>query len=183
MGCTKHKDFKSLPTFNGSGRLNAVIEIPAGTNKKVEFNPATKAFEVDQRNGTDRTISFLPYPGNYGFVPSTLSNSKNGGDGDPVDIIVICETRPTGSVIPVIPLGMLRLIDNGEEDFKIIAVPANNKLNVLGIKTFAELKAKKPGVLEIVEKWFLSYDNEPVRSLGWVDQKAAVAYVKANLKP
>ncbi|MDQ8051897.1 MAG: inorganic diphosphatase [Pedobacter sp.] len=182
MSCGGKKDYKSIPTFDANGKLNAVIEIPAGTNKKIEFDPDTKQFKTDQRDGRDRIIPFLPYPGNYGFVPSTLSDSQKGGDGDPVDIIVICETQPSGTVMPVIPITMLKLIDNDEEDFKVIAVPADQKLNALGITTLEELRAKKPAVLEIIEKWFLSYDTEPASSLGWASQKETLEYIRSNAK-
>jgi len=180
--CGENIAYKSLPAFDAAGNLHAVIEIPAGTNKKIEFDPEAKAFKTDQRDGRDRIIPFLPYPGNYGFVPSTLSDSAKGGDGDPVDIIVICEQLPTGTVMPVIPITMLKLIDNNEEDFKVIAVPADQKLNTMGITTLEELRAKKPAALEIIEKWFLSYDTEPAKSLGWASQKETLDYIRANAK-
>lgn len=182
IGCESKTDFKSLPTFDETGKLNAVIEIPAGTNKKFEFDSKSLQFEVDQRDGKDRKIAFLPYPGNYGFVPSTLSDKKMGGDGDPIDIVVIAEHLPTGTVMPVIPITMLKLMDNGEEDFKVIAVPADKNLNVLGATSLQELEAKNPAVLEIIEKWFLSYDTEPASSLGWANEAETLTYIKANLK-
>lgn len=180
--CQSASNIKDSATFDKNGNLNAVVEIPAGTNKKIEFNPETNKFETDKRAGKDRVIAFLPYPGNYGFVPSTLSDATKGGDGDPVDIIVISPSQTTGTILPVIPLAMLKLIDNGEEDFKIIAVPVDPNLNVLGVTTYEQLRAKKPILLDLIEKWFLNYDTEPAHSLGWANQEETKAYVKANLK-
>jgi len=81
-------DFKSLPSETSQGIL-AVIEIPSGTNRKIEYNPNTERFEIDVKNGKERVIDFLPYPGNYGFIPSTMMDENRGGDGDALDILVI----------------------------------------------------------------------------------------------
>ena len=102
------------------GNFNAVIEIPAGTNKKIEFNNSTQAFEVDKNNGKDRVIQFLPYIGNYGYIPSTYSNPNQGGDGDALDVLVISESVKTGSIIEIIPIAVLKLLDEGEIDYKIL---------------------------------------------------------------
>ena len=62
--------------------VQVVVEIPAGTNQKIEFDYKDGTFKVDQIDGKDRVIDFLPYPGNYGFVPGTLMDKERGGDGD-----------------------------------------------------------------------------------------------------
>ena len=94
------KDFQYLPTYTEQG-INVVVEIPAGTNHKIEYDKENKEFVVDQKNGKDRIIDFLPYPGNYGFIPSTYMDPAIGGDGDALDVLVIGESVPTGTVIPV----------------------------------------------------------------------------------
>ena len=84
-------DFENLPTYTEQG-INVVVEIPAGTNHKIEFDKKNKKFVVDQKNGKDRIIDFLPYPGNYGFIPSTYMDPAVGGDGDALDVLVIGES-------------------------------------------------------------------------------------------
>src|SRR5690606_14975769 len=129
------KNVETYPLKSEDGFFHAVIEIPAGTNAKYEFNSETLMYEIDQRDGENRIIQYLPYFGNYGFIPSTLSAETKGGDGDPLDIFVLSEAIPQGSFLPVIPIGTVQLIDNGELDYKIIAVPADQQLNILKIKT------------------------------------------------
>ena len=182
LGCNQTADMKSLPTRSSDGNYNAVIEIPAGTNRKIEYDTHSKAFKTDQRDGKDRIIGFLSYPANYGFIPSTLSDRKKGGDGDPVDILVICESQKTGTVLAINPIAMLKLMDNGEEDFKVLAVPADANLNPIGVTTLEALKSKHPAILEIIEKWFLSYDTEPASSLGWANGKETLNYIRNNTK-
>ncbi|MGY3235082.1 inorganic pyrophosphatase [Bradyrhizobium sp. USDA 4448] len=96
--------------------INVVVEVPLG-GEPIKY-------ELDQRSGALVVDRFLytptRYPGNYGFVPRTLSE-----DGDPIDVLV-ANTRPIvpGAVINVRPVGVLRMEDDGGGDEKIIAVPS-----------------------------------------------------------
>jgi inorganic pyrophosphatase len=96
--------------------VNVIIE--------VEIGGEPIKYEMDKEAGTlfvDRFLhTAMRYPGNYGFVPHTLSD-----DGDPIDVLV-ANTRPIvpGAVINVRPVGVLRMVDNAGGDEKIIAVPS-----------------------------------------------------------
>ena len=184
VGCTSKKDIYTTPTFSKDGSLNCVIEIPAGTNKKIEFNTKTNSFEVDQRNGEDRIISFLPYPGNYGFVPSTLSNTSKGGDGDALDILLISESLPTGTIVEVIPIGLLKLLDNGEYDYKIICTPKDSKKRIIDATTYSAFSKKYSHAKDIIASWFLHYDigGDTLTNEGWGDEKEALEEIRKSLK-
>lgn len=176
----QENNMKSLPTLSDDGFYYMVVEIPAGTNKKYEFNSESMTFEIDQRNGQDRIISFLPYFGNYGFIPSTLSDKSKGGDGDPLDIIVLGESIPQGTVIETIPIATVKLLDEKEEDFKIIAIPADEDLNVLHVSTYEELQQKHPGVIQIIEIWLKNYDTDRLEIVGWLNQQETFDYITQN---
>ncbi|MEX0290465.1 MAG: inorganic diphosphatase [Flavobacteriaceae bacterium] len=181
-GC-KSTNYYALPAFTDNEAVNAIIEIPAGTNKKLEYDRAKNSFVIDQYENQDRVIAFLPYPGNYGFIPSTLSDPAKGGDGDALDVLVISEAFETGSSIEVIPVALLKLIDDGEKDYKIIAVPRKMQDRVLEIVDFNGLKTKHPAVLKVLELWFLNYNTEDPASLeGWGDEKEALQEIKKHLK-
>lgn len=171
---------KSLPALSDDGFYYMVVEIPAGTNKKYEFNSESMTFEIDQRDGKDRIISFLPYVGNYGFIPSTLSDSTKGGDGDPLDMILLGESIAQGTLIETIPIATVKLLDNKEEDFKIISVPADENLNVLGVKTYEELQSNHPGVIQIIEIWLKNYDSDELEISGWLNQQQTLDYISEN---
>ena len=86
------------PVGQAHRRLAAVIEIPAGTTTKIEFQGKVEGFTA--RNGPEgaiRRVRFLPYPGNYGFIPETCQSVELGGDGDPLDVLVISDSVPTGT--------------------------------------------------------------------------------------
>jgi inorganic pyrophosphatase len=113
----------------------------------------------------------MRYPGNYGFVPHTLSN-----DGDPLDVLV-ANTRPIvpGAVINVRPIGVLKMRDDGGGDEKIVAVPSakltKRYLHVLNYTDLPEI------TLEQIQHFFEHYkDLEPgkwVQVAGWGDAEEA----------
>ncbi len=174
------KNVETYPMKSEDGFYHAVIEIPAGTNTKYEFDAETITYEIDQRDGKDRIIQYLPYFGNYGFLPSTLSARAKGGDGDPLDIIVLSESVPQGTIIQVIILGTIKLMDNEELDYKIIAVPADEQLNVLKVKTLSELKSQHPSILQIMEIWLTNYDSDSLEIEGWLNEVETEKYILEN---
>lgn len=166
------------PAFTPDG-INVVVEIPAGTNQKIEYQKSSGGFETDRRDGKIRHIDFLPYPGNYGFVPSTVMSPENGGDGDPVDVLLICESMPTGSLVEAIPIGALQLLDEGEMDTKVIAIPRDTALQTLSPKDFTDFSIRYDGARHIIETWFLYYDGLGTNTFkGWIDEKKATALIR-----
>ena len=97
--------------------VNAVIEIPFRSRNKYEIDKTTGRMKLDRV-----LYSAMGYPAEYGIVENTLSP-----DGDPLDILVIA-TEPTypGCVVPSRVVGYLTMIDNGSEDYKLIAVVASD---------------------------------------------------------
>ena len=126
------------------------IEIPAGTKQKWEFNFETGEMEKDYKDGKERIIQFLPYPGNYGFIPETLA-----GDGDPIDVIDLDEAEKRGELKEVRIIGALDFEDKKEEDIKFIGVSPNGTFG--NIQSIEQLLLEKPAVLEILKSWFLNY--------------------------
>lgn len=98
--------------------INAIVEIPKGSNNKYEIDKATGLIKLDRAN---YTAASFPY--DYGFAPQTLWE-----DGDPLDLIVLT-TYPLfpGILVAVRPVAVIEMIDNGESDFKVIAVPVEDK--------------------------------------------------------
>ena len=162
-----------LPTKTDKG-IRAVVEIPAGTNRKIEYKDERKRFETDSIRGAERIIDFLPYPGNYGFIPSTYMNPDQGGDGDALDILVISESLPTGTTIETIPIATLLLKDRGRLDTKIIAVPVDSSLRVIQASNFQEFMVNYSTAKYRIELWFLNYKGVgKVDLIGWRDERVA----------
>lgn len=163
----------------GTKGIHAIIEIPAGTNQKIEFDYTSKSFKVDQIDGKDRVIDFLPYPGNYGFVPGTKMDEKKGGDGDALDILVLSESLPTGTSIEVIPIAALELIDKGELDTKLIAVPVDSTQRIIQATNFEDFLIEYNIAQTIIKDWFLNYKGLGVVEMkGWRDEVFARSEVE-----
>ena len=80
---------KDHKTFNEDGTVNVVIEIPAGISEKWEVSKTTGSLSREFYMGKPRTIDYEPYPINYGMIPRTVLPSRVGGDGDPLDVLVL----------------------------------------------------------------------------------------------
>ncbi|MBL0933166.1 MAG: inorganic diphosphatase [Rhizobiaceae bacterium] len=147
--------------------VNVLIEVPAGGQPiKYEMDKEAGVLVVDRFLYTP-----MRYPGNYGFVPHTLSE-----DGDPIDVL-ICNTRELvpGCVINVRPIGVLIMEDDGGKDEKIIAVPSPHVTrryeNVHDYTDLPEITLKQ------IEHFFEHYkDLEPgkwVKIGGWQGAETA----------
>lgn len=181
VSCKQPPDYYHLPTKVDDTVFNAVIEIPAGTNKKIEYNKDTHSFEIDQKNGKDRVVQFLPYLGNYGFIPSTYSNPAVGGDGDALDVLVLSESVSTGTLLEILPIAVLKLLDDGELDHKIIAVPADKSVQIINARSYKELNEKFPEIIQMIESWFLNYNkDDEVKVNGWGDRESAIEEILKN---
>ncbi len=169
----------ALPSFSANNLLQGVIEIPAGTNTKYEYNKQLLQFEPDIRDGHTRRIDFLSYPVNYGFIPSTKMDKERGGDGDPLDVLVLAESLPTGTVIEVVPIGMLLLKDLGELDHKVLAIPADPSRRIIQATNWHDFQQDYSAARHIIELFFMYYDGLGTMTvLGWADEAAALLEVK-----
>ncbi|MDB5384172.1 MAG: ppa, partial [Rhodospirillales bacterium] len=147
--------------------VNVIIEVAIGGEPiKYEMNKEAGTLFVDRFLHTP-----MRYPGNYGFVPHTLSD-----DGDPIDVLV-ANTRPIipGAYLNVRPVGVLRMEDDGGGDEKIIAVPVSKLTKrYVNIANATDLPAI---TLEQIQHFFEHYkDLEPgkwVKVLGWGDAAEA----------
>ncbi len=146
-------------TYSPEGLVHALIEIPAGSDKKYELNKNTGIIEWETLdNGEKRRINHLPYPANYGMIPQTYLSPDAGGDGDPLDIILLGPAIKRGSIVPCRLIGGLQLTDNGEQDDKLIAIPAEGTFSEL--ENLPQLDILYPGVTEIIRIWFSNYKGE-----------------------
>jgi len=163
----------SIPSTDGEA-LNVIVEIPAGTNHKIEYHPERGFANDTLADGGKRVINFLPYPGNYGFVPSTLLDEARGGDGDALDVIVIGESVPPGTQLRARPIAALMLRDGGEIDTKIVAVPADSSQQVFRIDNFLDFSLGNDAAKRIIELWFLNYKGPNATELvRWEDEAYA----------
>jgi inorganic pyrophosphatase len=170
-----------IEPINPDGSINAVIEVPAGTNSKWEVSKPEGHLTWEFENEQPRIIDYLSYPGNYGMIPRTILPKEQGGDGDPLDVFLIGPSVPRGSVVRTKVIGVLRLIDCGEVDDKLIAVMENTRL--YRINQLAELDLQYPDITSIIELWFLNYKGAgKMQSHGYDDVDVAMEILDTAIK-
>jgi inorganic pyrophosphatase len=152
--------------------VNVIVEVPIGGEPiKYEMDKAAGTLVVDRFLHTP-----MRYPGNYGFVPHTLSE-----DGDPIDVLV-ANTRPIvpGAVINVRPIGVLKMVDDAGGDEKILAVPTPKLTKRYEhVHNYTDLPTI---TIEQVQHFFEHYkDLEPgkwVKMNGWGDADEAKRFIR-----
>ena len=100
------------------GVINVVIESPAGSNNKIEWNRKVAAFQLDRVEP-----AIFAKPTNYGFIPQTLDE-----DGDELDVLLLTrQPLATGVFLEAKVIGVMKFVDDGEVDDKIVVVPADDR--------------------------------------------------------
>lgn len=159
-------NFRSEPMARfEDGSINVVVEIPAGTTDKWEVED-DGVLRWEFKKGQPRVVQYLAYPANYGMVPRTLLREAMGGDGDALDVVMLGPSVERGSVVRARVLGVLKMLDGGESDHKLIAVQEGTAL--ARARDLESLDEFFPGVSQIVEIWFSHYKGPgEVESLGF----------------
>jgi inorganic pyrophosphatase len=179
-GCQTH--YEDLPTFSQERRLlQVVVEMPAGTNHAQRYDATQHQFVPERRAGLDHVVEFLPCPGNSGFIPGTAGAPPSAR---PLAALVLAETQPAGTVLEVLPIGLVTLDDNGLLRPIVLAVPARPSQQILpAVVTWQDLTTRYPGAREVLRQWF-QHQGRPgeVRIVSWKDEKAAEQQVRKAMQ-
>ncbi len=154
---------------NTPNEFNTIIEIPRNSLNKYEIDKETGLIALDRVMHTGQT-----YPFDYGFVPQTLWD-----DGDALDVVLLAtEPLPVGILVHVRPVAIMNMIDSGEGDDKIIAVPVSDpRWNEV-----TDLDSINPHTLKIIKHFFETYktlQNKEVTVAGFkgaAEARAAVIH-------
>jgi inorganic pyrophosphatase len=152
--------------------FRAVIEIPKDGTQKFEYDKHLHVFKLDRN-----LHSPVHYPGDYGFIPSSLSD-----DGDPLDVLVlVSDPSFPGCVQEVRPIGLLEMLDQGILDEKVLAVGKNNP-RFANIWNYTDIY---PHLLKEITHFFSIYkdlEGKRVEIIGWHDASYARDHVAAAIK-
>jgi len=175
--------FHDIPLWANkqSGIANFVVEIPRGTQPKLEINKSEflNPIKQDVKNGKLRIVA-IKYPFNYGAFPQTWENpgfvhpdTQAKGDNDPVDVVEIgSAVGNTGDVKQVKILGTYAMIDEGETDWKVVAIDVNDPL-ASKLNDFNDIEVHMPGKLKEVFEFLRDYkipDGKPANKFAYNDQ-------------
>lgn len=129
------------------GEINVVVEIPTGSNHKIEWNRELGVFELDRVEP-----AIFAKPCNYGFIPQTLDE-----DGDELDALIITEQPlTTGIFLKAKVIGVMKFVDDGEVDDKVVVVPADDRNNGNAYNSLEDLPKR---LIEQLEFHFSHYKD------------------------
>jgi len=150
----------------------AIIEVPKGSKTKYELDKKTGMIKVDRI-----LYSSVQYPANYGFIPRTL-----GEDHDPLDVLVLGQDRVYPlSIMRAKPIGVMEMIDQGEEDDKIIAVHVDDP----EYNYYESIDELAPHRMAEVKRFFEDYkalENKEVVVEDFLGREEAVRILNAAIE-
>mmetsp|Transcript_13620 Transcript_13620/g.42094 ORF Transcript_13620/g.42094 Transcript_13620/m.42094 type:complete len:271 (-) Transcript_13620:37-849(-) len=179
-------DISLMPEGGDAGVYNMVTEIPKYGLAKMEVDTKGESNPIvqDEKKGKLR-FYHGPIFWNYGCIPQTWENPneehpelKCFGDDDPIDVVEIGSSAlEAGSVTPVKALGVLAMIDDGELDWKVIAVSTADPL-AAKLNDVADIEKECPGVVSGIREWFRWYktpDDKPLNGFGFNEEALPAA--------
>jgi inorganic pyrophosphatase len=153
-------------------QVTAVIEIPMGSRNKYELDKETGLLRLDRV-----LYSAVHYPGDYGFIPRTLHE-----DGDPLDVLVhVNQATFPGCQIDVRPIGVLKMLDRGAPDDKILGVPRHDPYH----DEYYDIADLPAHYLKEVEHFFHIYkdlEGKRMQTLGWEKSEVAMAVISDSVE-
>jgi inorganic pyrophosphatase len=157
---------------NAPASINVLVEISRGSLNKYELDKETGLIMLDRVSHTAQT-----YPFDYAMVPQTLWE-----DGDPLDVMIITtEPIPPGILVEVRPLGVMHMIDDGEGDDKIIAVPVGDKR----FDHMQDIEDVSPHLIKTYQHFYENYkklQNKVVEIPGVEGKAAAEAAIVKSME-
>ncbi|XP_023530049.1 soluble inorganic pyrophosphatase 6, chloroplastic-like [Cucurbita pepo subsp. pepo] len=174
----KVSPWHDIPLHLGDGVFNFIVEIPKETSAKMEV-ATDESFTPIKQDIKKGKLRYYPYNinWNYGLLPQTwedpsFANSEVEGafgDNDPVDVVEIGESdRKIGEVLKVKPVAALAMIDEGELDWKIVAISLDDPKASL-VNDIDDVEKHFPGTLTAIRDWFRDYkipDGKPANRFG-----------------
>jgi len=165
-------DFNKIltPGSVDDGIINVVVEIPAGSSHKIEWNRDLAVMQLDRDDP-----QIFAKPTNYGFIPQTLDE-----DGDELDVLLVTDAPlPTGIFLEAKIIGVMKFEDDGEVDDKIVAVPADDRNTGNAVSVLSDLPTQ---LIKQIEFHFNHYKDlkkagtTTVKSWGDIEEAKAVIH-------
>ncbi|MNH50043.1 Inorganic pyrophosphatase [compost metagenome] len=169
-------DFNQIltPGDVDGGVINVVVEIPAGSSHKIEWNRDLAVMQLDRVEP-----AIFAKPTNYGFIPQTLDE-----DGDELDALILTDQPlPTGIFLEAKVIGVMKFVDDDEVDDKVVVVPADDRSTGNAINSLADIPKQK---IDQITHHFTHYKDlkKPGSTVvkGWGDAEEAKAIIHESIE-
>src|SRR5947207_1777100 len=160
------------PGTGESAVVNVIVEIPKGKRNKLDGDKVTGLIKLDRY-----LYSSAVYPGDYGFIPRTLAE-----DHDPLDaLVMVNEPTFSGCLIEARVVGIFRMKDKGQNDFKILGVPNKDPL-FADIRKLSDVPAHFVREVEFFFATYKQLEGVTIEPIGWASTEEGTAEVRASVE-
>lgn len=152
--------------------VRMVVEIPKDSSNKYEYEPSFGLFRLSRA-----LYSPMHYPGDYGFIPGTISE-----DGEPLDVLCLV-TNPSfsGCLCEVRPVAVLDMLDGQDVDHKILAIPDRDP-RYASIQRISDLDRHVRREIEHFFEIYKDLEGHPMRTRGWRDKEESHTVIQTSRK-
>ena len=173
MACQEKKSFDDLQTYSKEGKPHFIVMNSAGSVEKFQYDNESNGFKVKTTDGVYESISFLPFPANFGFYPSTHSEGED--KGELLYGFLIASELSMQTMIDVKPLGAVSVMKDGKEVQFVVSIP-DDKLLRIDMEDTNELHEDMESILGL---WLTNAFGVD-RVISWHDANYAKELIKTR---
>lgn len=173
MACQDKKSFDDLQTYSKDGKPHFIVMNSAGSVEKFQYDNESNGFKVKTTDGVYESISFLPFPANFGFFPSTHSDGED--KGELLYGFLIASELSMQTMIDVKPLGAVTAMKDGREIQYVVSIPDDKLLRI----DMEDTNVLHEDMESILGLW-LTNAFEVDSIISWQDAKSASELIKSR---
>ncbi|GAB5465412.1 MAG: hypothetical protein Kapaf2KO_08480 [Candidatus Kapaibacteriales bacterium] len=179
ISCKENKTLYELSPISENGNYLAIITIPAGTSELYEYDTNALTMRVKNVDGKDEIYPHLPFPVNYGFIPSTYSDLSSKNLDEPLELFILTASYSKTTLMEVLPIATMEFLDEGGKAKYIpVAVPYDKQFRTLDITSWEGFESEATAK-EIIQIWASKWkESEGWTFQGWKDESFTKSYLE-----
>lgn len=173
MACQEKKSFDDLQTYSKEGKPHFIVMNPAGSVEKFQYDNESNGFKVKTTDGVTESVGFLPFPGNFGFIPSTHADGED--KGELLYGFLISPKFSIQTMVDIKPLGAVSILID-EKEMKLVMCIPDDKLLRIDTEEISELQEDMKSIFSL---WLTNaYGVDSV--VEWHDSAYAIELIKSR---
>ncbi|MDH3650238.1 MAG: hypothetical protein OEQ53_11175, partial [Saprospiraceae bacterium] len=163
-----------MPPTHVDGQLQAMIEVPVGSNVLTYYNPDLQRIDTFSTDGIPNELEYLPYPVNQGFISVLGPDSAE----QKLSVWILAKQMTAGEVLAVAPIGLMEYSDAGIDYQECLMIPIDERMRVVRVQKFRELIIEFDPLKYGIEHWLRNrHGIGRVTSFVWKDERKAADFL------
>jgi len=173
MACQDKKSFDDLQTYSRDGKPHFIVMNPAGSVEKFQYDNESNGFKVKTTDGINESVDFLPFPANFGFIPSTHADGED--KGELLYGFLIASQLSIQTMVDIKPLGAVSVMTGGNQMQFVFCIPDEKSLRI----DSEDVGEMHDDMKTLFEMWLTNaYDVDSIS--GWHDSAYANELIKSR---